>query len=174
MENLKIKNQPLNNVVWRDRNELKANMYNPNKVFPVELELLKTSILEDGWTQPIVITENFEIVDGFHRWTISKDKKIYKMTDGLVPTVMLCNKTIEERMSATIRHNRARGEHGILPMAEIVVNLLQNGMSIENIKKHIGADDEEILRLANRKGVMVRIENVEFGESWKPEDTVNL
>ena len=50
-----IDNQPVGKVQWVDRNTLNANDYNPNFVAPPELQLLKTSIIEDGWTQPIVI-----------------------------------------------------------------------------------------------------------------------
>ena len=68
--------QPLDKITWLDRNELKPNKYNPNKVAPKELKLLKISIMEDGWTQPIVINPDKTIVDGFHRWSISADKDI--------------------------------------------------------------------------------------------------
>ena len=37
-----------------DINKVVANDYNPNKVAPPEMELLKHSIEEDGYTQPIV------------------------------------------------------------------------------------------------------------------------
>ena len=59
---------PINKVEWLKASELKANDYNPNHVAPIELKLLKISLIEDGWTQPVVIRENNEIVDGFHRW----------------------------------------------------------------------------------------------------------
>ena len=55
--------QPINAMKWVKRSKLKANDYNPNKVAPVELELLKTSIKLCGWTQPIVVRNTYEIVD---------------------------------------------------------------------------------------------------------------
>ena len=66
--------QPISNVIWKSRAELHPNNYNPNKVAPPEMELLIISILEDGWTQPIVILPDGQIVDGFHRYTVSADK----------------------------------------------------------------------------------------------------
>ena len=81
--------QPLDKITWVNRDTLKPNHYNPNKVAPPELKLLKISILEDGWTQPIVINPDNTIVDGFHRWTVSGHKEIYDLTDGKVPTVMV-------------------------------------------------------------------------------------
>ena len=78
-------NQPINAVEWIETDKLKANDYNPNHIPPPELKLLKTSIMCDGWTQPIVIRENNEIVDGFHRWTLaSTDKDISNLTEGKV------------------------------------------------------------------------------------------
>ena len=59
----KYDKQPLNNIVWRKREELKPNNYNPNRVASNEMELLKISIQEDGWTQPIVINPDMTIVD---------------------------------------------------------------------------------------------------------------
>ena len=49
-----IENQPVSKVQWVQRGKLRANNYNPNAVAPPELDLLKLSIIEDGWTQPIV------------------------------------------------------------------------------------------------------------------------
>lgn len=37
-------NQPISTFNWVLRDELTANNYNPNRVAPIELELLKTSI----------------------------------------------------------------------------------------------------------------------------------
>src|SRR5689334_9004886 len=106
--------QPLSRVEWLPREALHSNDYNPNRVPPTELDLLKTSILEDGWTQPIVARLSGEIVDGFHRWTVSADPQIAAMTGGLVPVVRLPDDTpLEQQMAATIRHNRARGAHAV-------------------------------------------------------------
>lgn len=148
---------------------MQPNHYNPNSVAPPEIELLKTSILSDGWTQPIVIHSDFTIVDGFHRWFVSGEKEIYELTEGFVPTVMLRDKTLEERMCATVRHNRAKGTHSVLGMSDIVYSMLQANIEISKIMESLGMEYEEVLRLSNRKGVKIRIENKDFGNSWKPE-----
>lgn len=148
---------------------LKPNHYNPNYVAPPELKLLKLSILEDGWTQPIVAHSDMTIVDGFHRWTVSGHKEIFELTEGLVPVVVLAEKSIEQRMSATVRHNRARGTHALLKMSDIVVAMLDEGKSNQEIMEHLGMDEEEVLRLANRNGVTVSVEGLDFGASWIPE-----
>ena len=45
---------PVLNVKMVDIDKVVANDYNPNKVAPPEMRLLKHSIEEDGYTQPIV------------------------------------------------------------------------------------------------------------------------
>lgn len=162
---------PLNNIVWIDREELKANNYNPNKVAPPELELLKISIIEDGWTQPIVVNKDYTIVDGFHRWTVSGHKEIYKLTDGKVPIVILKETTKEQQMMATIRHNRARGTHGVLAMSDIINTLLTSGVSANEIIKRLKMESEEVQRLGFRAGIPKSkiFENKEFSKAWEPK-----
>lgn len=167
--NTPLASMPVSNVVWIHRDHLKANNYNPNKVAAPELRLLKRSIMEDGWTQPIVVLEDNTIIDGFHRWTVSGHKEIYNLTDGWVPCVKVAmDKT--HRMMSTIRHNRARGTHGVLPMAEIVKAMVDDGVSVPEIMERLGMEDEEVIRLANRVGLPVRMESQDFGKAWVPDD----
>lgn len=162
-----IEHQPVASVQWVDRGELHSNHYNPNKVAPPEMELLKISILEDGWTMPIVVLPDFTIVDGFHRWTISGDPQVSALTGGLVPVVVVA---LDEthRMMSTIRHNRARGTHGVLPMADIVCTMIEEGVSMQEICERLGMEDEEVIRLANRNGIPVRMINQDYNRSWVP------
>lgn len=61
---------PLSSLQWVDRDQLKPNDYNPNKVNRENLKLLVQSILTNGWTLPIVVRPDYTIIDGFHRWTV--------------------------------------------------------------------------------------------------------
>lgn len=163
--------QPLNEIVWIERETLKPNNYNPNKVAPPELKLLKISILEDGWTQPIVVNPDLTIVDGFHRWTVSEDKEIYALTNGKVPTVMIQPKDKNQQQMATIRHNRARGTHGVLEMSNIVTDMVNTGLSGEEIMKRLMMEKEEVVRLLFRAGIPKSkvFQDKEFSKSWQPE-----
>lgn len=164
-------NQPISRVRWVHRDKLKPNSYNPNAVAPPELDLLKRSILEDGWTQPIVLHTDNTIVDGFHRWTVSGDLDIYRLTGGLVPVVYLDQKTPTDRRIATIRHNRARGSHAVLKMADIVESLLRAGLPVPEIQARLGMEREEIVRLATRKGIPKSkiIQESGWSNAWTPE-----
>ena len=166
----KINIQPVNSVQWIARGKLKANEYNPNSVAPPEIELLKTSILADGWTQPIVVLPDMTIVDGFHRWTVSADPRIRAMTGGLVPVVVIEADPLH-RMASTVRHNRARGTHAVLRMAEIVRSMRDAGMTPEAICAAMGMEDEELERLLDRAGMPVRgTAGVSgFGRAWVPD-----
>lgn len=161
--------QPISRVQWVPRGKLRANNYNPNAVAPPELELLKLSIIEDGWTSPICTLPDYTIVDGFHRWTVSADKRIRAMTGGLVPVVVI-DADKAHRMMSTIRHNLARGTHAVLKMAEIVRSMVMDGLERGEICRRLGMEDEELDRLLDRAGMTVRgtVGVDGFGRAWVP------
>ena len=168
---LEQRTHPLSDVRWVDPTTLHANDYNPNNVFPVEMRLLKTSILEDGWTQPIVARTDGEIVDGFHRWTLgSTDADIQAISGGLVPVVRINDdrSKADQRMS-TIRHNRARGSHHVVKMADIVCTLINDeGVSEEEVQKRLGMDEEEVIRLLDHGNMLRRGAAEKFSKAWVP------
>jgi len=170
--------QPVSSIQWVPASALSANDWNPNKQAPPEFRLLKQSLLEDGWTQPIVVRAHddgarLEIVDGFHRWTLaSKDKQVGALTtvDGqvLVPVVTLHETSDQEARASTIRHNRARGTHLVLRMADIVAALVKAGMTTEQVQKQLGMDEEEVERLLDRGNMLNRGSRTDgsFGTGW--------
>ena len=164
-----LSKQPIASVQWVDPGTLRANHYNPNRVFGPEMRLLKLSILSHGWTQPIVARTDGEIVDGFHRWTLaSTDEDIRALTGGRCPVVYLQGVTIEEQMIATIRHNRARGQHGVIKMGEIVRSLIESGMAPEMIGSLLQMEDEEVERLADLTPSPQHAGLDHFGKGWVP------
>lgn len=164
-------NQPINQMQWVERSKLKANDYNPNRVAPTELELLKTSIKLCGWTQPIVIRKSFEIVDGFHRWTVSSDPDIAELTDGFVPVVFLEDAVDEaQQIAATIIHNRARGNHGIIPMTDIVRKMKdKHNYTDEELINILGMEQEEVDRLYDYRPMTEKGSQEEFSKGWVPD-----
>ena len=166
-----LKKEPVSCVKWIEANKVKANAYNPNKVAPPEMQLLYKSIKEDGYTQPIVAffdkQENkYIVVDGFHRNRIAKEyDDIKKRTKGFLPIVVI-EKTLKERMASTIRHNRARGTHGIQSMSEIVEELYFMGWSDKKIGENLGMDRDEVLRLKQFTGLGNLFRNKDFSKSW--------
>lgn len=140
---------PLSTLQWVSREIVKPNDYNPNKVSKQNLELLKQSILSNGWTLPIVVRPDFTIIDGFHRWTIAGEEPLLSMLDGKVPVVVVDHKDKSGDIYGTVTHNRARGTHLLGPMKAIVKELMNEGKSVEEIGKQLGMKPEEIFRLSD-------------------------
>lgn len=150
-----------------------ANSYNPNHVAPPEMKLLYKSILEDGYTMPIVTYQmpngDYEIVDGYHRYlTMLNHKDIYEREHGLLPVVVI-DKDESNRMASTIRHNRARGTHSVELMTNIVADLVKSGMSDAWIMKNVGMDAEELLRLKQLSGLQELFKDKDFSRAWENE-----
>lgn len=140
--------RPLSTLQWVNRSAVKPNDYNPNKVSKQNLELLKQSILTNGWTLPIVVRPDFTIIDGFHRWTIAGEEPLFSMLDGMVPVVVVEHEDKAGNIYGTVTHNRARGTHLLEPMKAIVKELIDEGKSVETIGKQLGMRPEEIFRLS--------------------------
>lgn len=158
---------PVMNVKMVDINKVVANDYNPNKVAPPEMKLLKHSIEEDGYTQPIVTyydSENdiYIVVDGFHRYKCAKE--FFHLKE--IPVVTI-NKDLSNRMASTIRHNRARGTHQIIDMSKIVVDLTSNGWDEKQIAEHLGMELDEIIKLKQVSGLKEAFANHIFSKSWE-------
>ena len=165
---------PVYNVLSVPIEKVRANDYNPNAVAPPEMELLETSIWEDGYTQPVVTyrddeNDQYIVVDGFHRYlTLKNSKRIFDRENGMLPVVVI-DKPLGDRMASTIRHNRARGSHNIELMSSIVAELVEMGKSDRWICKHIGMSVDELLRLKQITGVAALFANRDFSDSWEAD-----
>ncbi len=158
---------PVSRVQWVPADDVYANDYNPNKVAPPEMKLLKKSIEADGYTQPIVVWdtgEGYEVVDGFHRHLVGKELGYTHLP------VVVINRDREDRsdrIAATIRHNRARGKHQIQAMSDIVVELSRRNWSDKRIARELGMDDDEVLRLKQITGLAEMFADEDFSEAWE-------
>lgn len=165
---------PVYNVIAVPIDKVQANDYNPNSVAPPEMDLLETSIWEDGYTMPVVCfydeeKDKYIVVDGFHRYTVLKtSKRIFERENGMLP-VSVIDKDISDRMASTIRHNRARGSHSIDLMSNIVSELVEMGKGDAWICKHIGMSPDELLRMKQITGLASLFANKDFSESWEAE-----
>lgn len=163
--------EPCDCVVWKSLDSIQANEYNPNHVATPEMKLLYESIKLDGYTMPIVTYDlgngATEIVDGFHRNRIGREHPdIKKRLHGYLP-VSTIDKPQDERIGSTIRHNRARGTHGIRPMSDIVLDLSKMGWDDCEICKKLGMELDEVIRLKQITGLKEAFSNHEFSKSWE-------
>ena len=171
-----FKTEPVDFVRWVKNPLVHANDYNPNSVAPPEMELLRHSIAADGYTQPIVSMPDgvgaFEVIDGFHRHRVGKEcEDIQSRVHGYLPLVQirLSQHDKNDRMAATIRHNRARGAHKVDSMADIVVELKRRFWSDEKIAKELGMEPDEVLRLTQVTGLAGLFSDREFSEAWEAD-----
>jgi len=176
-ENSPLSTEPVDCVIWVKNETVYANDYNPNSVAPPEMELLRLSISNDGYTQPIVSMldetgKSREVIDGFHRNRVGKEcEEIQSRVHGYLPVV-----TIREsqegkcdRIASTIRHNRARGKHQVESMSDIVVDLKKRNWSPKKISKELGMDPDEVLRLTQISGLTELFKNQDFSNAWEAQ-----
>lgn len=171
-----MRGEPVDCVLWVKADSVVANDYNPNSVAPPEMELLRLSIMADGYTQPIVTTPangSNEVIDGFHRNRVGKEcKDVGERVFGYLPIVRIkqSQTDLSDRMASTIRHNRARGKHKVEAMTDIVVELKRRNWSDEKIGKNLGMDPDEVLRLTQISGIAELFADQEFSASWDLAD----
>ena len=168
-----FKNEPVDFVKWVKADKVQANDYNPNSVAPPEMQLLEISIINDGYTQPIVtwpIGDKIEVIDGFHRNRVGKEsREVNQRIKVYIPTVIIKKEREgkNDRIASTIRHNRARGKHAVSAMSDIVLELKKRNWSESRIGKELGMDEDEILRLCQISGLAEAFENDDFSQAWE-------
>ncbi len=165
--------EPVDCVLWVPADDVTANDYNPNAVAPPEMELLHTSILQDGYTQPIVAWEHepgkYVVVDGFHRNRVGKERaEVRERVHGYLPVTVINAGRVDlgDRMVSTIRHNRARGKHNVDSMSEIVVELKRRNWNDDKISRALGMQVDEILRLCQISGLTEMFKDAGFSAAW--------
>ena len=172
LHELSPQTEPVDYVRWVPADKVVANEYNPNKVAPPEMRLLHISILEDGYTQPIVCfydqdNDQYVVVDGFHRTRVGTEKRdIRERIHGYLPIVVI-DKPLDERMASTIRHNRARGKHAVSPMSDLVATLYRGGWADDRIAKELGMELDEVLRLKQITGLPEIFADREYSRAWE-------
>jgi ParB-like chromosome segregation protein Spo0J len=174
-EHSPMKGEPVDCVLWVPADQVRGNEYNPNQVAPPEMKLLNHSIEQDGYTQPVVswpADDGYEVVDGFHRNRVGKENpRVRERVRGRLPVTVINGDraAIEDRQAATIRHNRARGQHTVEGMSDIVVFLSRKGKNDEWIARELGMDADEVTRLRQVSGLAEMFAGDEFSEAWEAE-----
>lgn len=167
-----FRGEPVDCVLWVRAETVVANDYNPNTVAPPEMRLLALSIQADGYTQPIVTHvegEQREVVDGFHRNRVGReDAGVRERVRGYLPVTTIKADRVgkADRMAATIRHNRARGKHGVEAMSSIVLELSRRNWTEAKIAKELGMEPDEVLRLKQITGLAELFADRAFSEAW--------
>lgn len=168
-----FRNEPVDCVLWLPAGKVRANDYNPNVMAPAEQRLLHTSLLTEGYTQPVVVVQagqGYSVVDGYHRMQLGKHKpRLRERLKGYLPVVRVLRTGDGERRAATVRHNRARGQHAVTAMSDLVRDLSRLGWEDERIAKELGMDADEVLRLKQISGLAEMFGEGTFSEAWTVE-----
>ena len=86
--------------------------------------------------------------------------------------IVVIDKNISERMAATVRHNRARGEHSIDGMSNLVFKMLDEGMSDADVCNELGMEPEELLKLKHLTGFSKLFANTEYKMAWETKNQI--
>ena len=162
---------PCMNVQMVARERVVANGYNPNAVSPDKLELLRTSIVDNGFCFPIVTIYDadrdvFVIIDGFHRRLMAEPEWL-DMPE--VPVVVL-DHTLSQRMAATIQFNKARGVHQVDLDAEVVRAMIEQGQAEADVADKLGMDLDTVHRYKQITGVAELFRGANYSMAWEMEE----
>ena len=159
---------PCANTLVVARGLVQANTYNPNSVSDEKMELLRQSIVDNGFAFPIVTIydpelEKFVIIDGFHRYWISGPDWL-----GMshVPVVVL-EHDIAKRMAATWQFNKARGVHQVDLDADLIRALIQQGLTDDEITTRLGIDLDTVLRYKQITGIAELFKGAQYSMPWE-------
>lgn len=144
------------------------NSYNPNRQSEHEFTLLKRSIEEDGFTQPVIVARcdqphecNGVIVDGEHRW-----RAMQQLGHADIAIVKVPMSEAQAKI-ATLRHNRARGSEDI-EMATDVLRDLEKLGALDWAADSLDLSDKELQRLLDDIPAPEALAGEDFTEAWQP------
>lgn len=159
---------PCVNTILARREMVVANTYNPNHVSDDKMELLRQSILDNGFVFPCatiwdVEVEQFTIVDGFHRYLVTGPDWL-----GLeyVPVAVL-DHDVAQRLAATWQFNKARGNHQVDLDADLIRSLIEQGVTEDEIVKHLGIDLDTVHRYKQVTGIAALFSNAVYSLAWE-------
>lgn len=170
-----LKHHPVDFVRWVPAADVKPCDYgNPNFVAPPEMKLLEHSIAANGYTMPVVTHESDDgtiTVDGHHRRRVCiESDPVRESTSGYLPVTRIRADRADagSRIAATIEHNRARGEHQVDQMSELVRMLYQAGWRDNKIQEELGMTADEVRRMKQITGLAALFADRDFTEAWEP------
>jgi len=159
---------PLMDVRLVPIEKVRANTWNPNHVAPHNMDLLEESIRSNGFLYAVSVIydaadDMLDIVDGFHRYLVWRDR----FQASVVPVTFPTTYDIAQRMEATVQLNRARGVHQVELMGDLVRALIQQGVPDEEIALKLGMEAEEVYRLKQITGIAELFKHQIYSTSWE-------
>lgn len=157
-----IEHLPFNSVVlpeWRINYVLKPDM-----------DLLRLSMNDFGWLQPIVVrAKDMTVIDGTHRWVVAGEKDFQKKHGTDIPVVLVdCDEI--DAMVMHVRLNRARGEIFAKPFSKLLKQIvLSDKYSPEDLENILVMSPDEVdLMLAGGLLKSRKIPQHVYSRAWVP------
>lgn len=119
------------------------NTWNPNEQSDTVYTFLKRSIQKHGFFDPIIVTRDYTIIDGEHRWRAMKECGADKIE------VKVLDLSDEEAKSETININNIRGEFNQEKLAALI-NELTRDRATEEVEKMLAIKQKEIDKLIGK------------------------
>jgi hypothetical protein len=161
-------------VKWVPLTAVHPNTYNPNRMETPNHELLRRSILEDGWTQPIVCLPDGMIIDGEQRWTVAQlpldpayvrniiadleERQNHGVMES--PAIIARLKGAADRLDAVIRSGQvgtiASLTNGTVPITEVPI-FDEGHQMISTIRHNRACGTHELMRVAAITQDLVRL-----------------
>lgn len=121
--------------------KVKANNWNPNKVDTKTMAKLKADIRRKGCIQPIIVRatspEEWEIVDGFHRWSI-----LQELGYAEVPAIIVEMDDTEAKLK-TLQLNYMRGAAVPIRLANLIHDLNKT-LTLEDLEAALPYEKTEL------------------------------
>jgi ParB-like chromosome segregation protein Spo0J len=144
------------------------NLYNPNSVSPEKMDLLRQSVLDNGFCFPIVTIWDeeqgcFVVIDGAHRRMILGPDWL---DCDYIPVVVLPH-GMAQRLAATWQFNKARGVHQVDLDAELIRALLGQGLDEEAVAERLGVDLDTVHRYKQVTGIAELFKGTDWSRAWE-------
>jgi ParB-like chromosome segregation protein Spo0J len=157
-------------IVFMPNSALKPADWRTTYLLKPDFNLLRESMMDYGWAQPIVVQEKTStIIDGFHRWAIAQEDKFIKVHGDQVPVYFKDIDDIDS-MIMHIRLNRARGSILAKKMSDIIIDICVTGKyDTEELLTLLGLTDDELdLMLAPNLIKHRKVPEHKYSRAWIP------
>lgn len=157
-------------VEWLAWNTLRPIPWRVTHTLRPDLMLIQYSLVRDGWIQPIIVGQQNEILDGFHRWiAFQNSRELMDHYQGLVP-VRRVEETGADAAEIHVRLNRARGQVVAKRLSDVCKILVEDGgYTLVDLMEAFGMTQDEAEIMMH--GSLLKIRNIKehkYSKAWVP------
>jgi hypothetical protein len=150
---------------------LRAPKWGATYIMRPEKILLRLSMYESGWLQPLVVrSADQSIIDGTKRWDLALSDDKFKARHGLLVPVVYHDVDEIDAMVLHVRLNRAKGNVHPYALSQIVKSIIRSKKYGERDLLAILAMSNDELDLMISSGLLKskNWEKYEYSRAWVP------